>query len=63
MRRLLFLLGLVFCAAHARAAVFADVVGKPIAVNAQGALNSCGNGNTLQLSAGTTTVTSSVTLP
>ena len=63
MRRLLLVLALLFCATHARASTCTTLSGSPSQSTLQSALNSCGNGNTLQLSAGSTTVTSTVTLP
>jgi hypothetical protein len=63
MRRLLLLLGLIFCAAHAHAANCRTVPANPSQTTLQNAINSCGNGNTLQLSAGVTSITSSLTLP
>ncbi|MGB8534814.1 MAG: hypothetical protein WCD57_00250 [Acidobacteriaceae bacterium] len=63
MRRLwlLFLFALL-CGATAHAATCTTLT-SPSQSSLQSALNSCGSGNALQLNAGSTTVTSSVTLP
>ena len=62
MRKLIFLLSLIFCVNHAHASICQTLSGSPSQTTLQTAINSCGNGNTLQLSAGTTTVTSSLNL-
>lgn len=59
-RRILLLFGLIFCAAQARAATCTTLSSGG---NIGSAMASCGSGNTVQLNAGTYSVTTPITIP
>lgn len=65
MKKIIWLLALISAMAcgRAHASTCTTLAANPSQSAIQTAINSCGSGNTLQLSAGTTTLTSSLTLP